>query len=217
MAASNTSNLQCSLQLSLDGQQLVVHRSQDHQDPPRTHGSRTIPPAASNAGGSSGSRSSGSGTSQALASLAQYLGIAPAGIQLESIEYRRARLPAAADREAVEGEPPGMALLRRCQVGCCLWCEESRRGTLPAGTAHVAYKQAPHPYPHTISHPYRHLQGLYTGSYGPHGQEVLQLTASAGEGDVPPLCPITGPRLQAFKLLGDPNVPALRWVMGGAG
>ena len=54
------------------------------------------------------------------------------------------------------------------------------------------------------------LQGLYSGSYGPHGLEVLQLTAGSAQAEVPPLCPITGPRLAALKLLGDPNVPALR-------
>lgn len=53
-------------------------------------------------------------------------------------------------------------------------------------------------------------QGVRTGSYGPHGLEVLQLAVSSSEDDVPPGCPIRGPRLQGLKLLGDPNVPALR-------
>lgn len=50
----------------------------------------------------------------------------------------------------------------------------------------------------------------------PHGLEVLNLRASS-DADAPPLCPITGPRLQAQKLLGDPNVPALRcsWLPPG--
>jgi len=54
------------------------------------------------------------------------------------------------------------------------------------------------------------LQGMFSGSYGPHGLEVLQLTASSRAEDVPPGCPIDGPRLQGLKLIGDPNVPALR-------
>ncbi|KAI3438313.1 hypothetical protein D9Q98_000747 [Chlorella vulgaris] len=53
-------------------------------------------------------------------------------------------------------------------------------------------------------------QGLWSGSYGPHGIEVLRLTASSASEEVPPLCPITGPRLQGLKLCGDPNVPALK-------
>ena len=58
------------------------------------------------------------------------------------------------------------------------------------------------------------LQGVRTGSYGPHGMEVLQLAVSSCEADVPPGCPIRGPRLQGLKLLGDPNVPALKCVLG---
>lgn len=58
------------------------------------------------------------------------------------------------------------------------------------------------------------LQGVRTGSYGPHGMEVLQLAVSSCEADVPPGCPIRGPRLQGLKLLGDPNVPALKCELG---
>lgn len=54
------------------------------------------------------------------------------------------------------------------------------------------------------------VQGLWTGSYGPHGMEVLDLRCRMTAEDVPPGCPFTGQRLQALKLSGDPNVPALK-------
>jgi hypothetical protein len=53
-------------------------------------------------------------------------------------------------------------------------------------------------------------QGIWTGSYGPHGLEILELRCSVTPADVPPGCPFTGQRLQALKLIGDPNVPALK-------
>lgn len=61
-----------------------------------------------------------SSAGEALASLASYLGVhSNARILLESITYRRVQLPAPADLEPVEGEPPGLALLRRHQASCC--------------------------------------------------------------------------------------------------
>ncbi|PRW57384.1 F-box only 31-B-like [Chlorella sorokiniana] len=143
--------LHCSLQLSLDGRSLIVHRGQQLRPPPPTAGHRTIPPtspATSSSGGGSSSSSSSrlsvpsSSASEALASLASYLGLhSNARILLESITNRR---------------------------------------------------------------------GVRTGSYGPHGMEVLQLAVSSSQEDAPPGCPIQGPRLQGLKLLGDPNVPALK-------
>ncbi|KAI7846062.1 hypothetical protein COHA_000428 [Chlorella ohadii] len=159
--------LHCSLQLSLDGRSLIVHRGQQLRPPPPAAGHRTILPSAPVAGSSSASGSSSAGgggrqdlsgpsasASEALASLASYLGLhTGARIQLESITYRRVQLPTPAELVA----------------------------------------------------------GVRTGSYGPHGLEVLQLAASSSEADAPPGCPIRGPRLQGLKLLGDPNVPALKY------
>lgn len=122
--------LHCSLQLSLDGRSLIVHRGQQLRPPPPAAGHRTILPSAPAAGSSSASGSSSAGgggrqdlsgpsasASEALASLASYLGLhTGARIQLESITYRRVQLPTPAELEAVEGEPPGLALLRRHQA-----------------------------------------------------------------------------------------------------
>ena len=134
-SSGSPGGLHCSLQLSLDGRSLVVHRSQQLRPPPPAAGHRTIlptAPAASSSSGSFGSSSSGSGSGrrgllmpsssagEALASLASYLGVhSNARILLESITYRRVQLPAPADLEPVEGEPPGLALLRRHQASCC--------------------------------------------------------------------------------------------------
>ena len=121
--------LHCSLQLSLDSRSLIVHRGQQPRPPPPAAGHRTILPtvaAASSSMDASGSSSGGgrrdlsvpsSSASEALASLASYLGLhTNARILLESINYRRVQLPAPADLEPVEGEPPGLALRRRHQA-----------------------------------------------------------------------------------------------------
>lgn len=126
LATCSTSGLPCWLQLSLDGQSLVVHRSSSRGQPgpPSLPGFRTIPPAREEGGdeggggGSAGGSSAGGGSAAgALASLARYLGVAPARLQLDSVRYRRVRTPSPADLQAAAGEPEGMALLRRCQVG----------------------------------------------------------------------------------------------------
>lgn len=54
------------------------------------------------------------------------------------------------------------------------------------------------------------VQGMYTACYGPHGMEVLLLRLGLPEDPPPPGCPIAGPRLEALKIAGDPNVPALK-------
>lgn len=129
LATCSTSGLPSWLQLSLDGGELAVHRcsSRGQPGPPPAPGYRLIPPAGDaggegSSGGSGGAGSSGGGGSgasaaDALASLARHLGVAPARLQLDSVRYRRVRLPLPADLQAVAGEPEGMALLRRCQVG----------------------------------------------------------------------------------------------------
>lgn len=127
--------LHCALQVALDGQSLVVHRSQEPRLPQPLPGFRTLPPvAATDGSGSSGSSrgggSSSSRASQALASLTRYLGAASMRVQLESIHYRRVVLPSPADLEAVEGEPPGMALLRSVQA-----CYQGSYGCVADGPA----------------------------------------------------------------------------------
>ena len=56
------------------------------------------------------------------------------------------------------------------------------------------------------------LQGLWAALYSVHGWEVLQVSVAADGASQPPPpdCPISGPRLEGLKLLGDPNVPAGR-------
>jgi len=54
------------------------------------------------------------------------------------------------------------------------------------------------------------VQGVFTACYGPHGLEILRLEMAGPEVPPPPGCGITGARLQAFKITGDPNVDALR-------
>lgn len=131
-----TGALHCAMQLSLDGRSLIMHRSQQRRRPPPAAGHRTLLPAApegsGGASGSGGATGSGSGSGgsnsvpsssagQALASLAAYLGLHNARLLLESISYCRVQLPAPADLEAVAGEPPGMALLRRHQARARRW------------------------------------------------------------------------------------------------
>ena len=53
-------------------------------------------------------------------------------------------------------------------------------------------------------------QGLVTGEYATHGTEVLSL--SLGIGDDTGSMPLAGLRLEALKLIGDPNVPGGRYV-----
>ncbi|GAB4818743.1 hypothetical protein N2152v2_005789 [Parachlorella kessleri] len=55
------------------------------------------------------------------------------------------------------------------------------------------------------------LEGVFTACYGPHGLEILRLGMAGPEEPPPPGCGIMGPRLQAFKITGDPNVDALRY------
>ncbi|KAK2080481.1 hypothetical protein QBZ16_000334 [Prototheca wickerhamii] len=52
------------------------------------------------------------------------------------------------------------------------------------------------------------VQGLVTGEYATHGTEVLSL--SLGIGDDTDSMPLAGLRLEALKLIGDPNVPGGR-------
>ena len=96
------------LQISLDGQSLLVQRSSDpHAQLAPAPGSRTLRsrPAAQQGP-----------TAQALAMMAAYVGVPVGALGVESLQYRRAVLPAPADLQAVEGEPAGMTLLRQCQV-----------------------------------------------------------------------------------------------------
>lgn len=58
----------------------------------------------------------------------------------------------------------------------------------------------------------RRLQGLWTALYSVHGWEVLQTTVVGARSPPPPGCPISGPRLEGLKLVGDPNVPASKWA-----
>lgn len=52
------------------------------------------------------------------------------------------------------------------------------------------------------------LQGLYAANYAGHEMEVLRVSLAAPDQAPPPGCTIAGPRLEALKLTGDPNVPA---------
>ena len=54
------------------------------------------------------------------------------------------------------------------------------------------------------------LQGVHAASYAGHGVEVLRVTLADSLEAPPPGCTITGARLEAQKLVGDPNVPASR-------
>ncbi|KAL4452494.1 hypothetical protein ABPG75_008156 [Micractinium tetrahymenae] len=157
LAVHSSGGLFYSLEMARDGQSLTVHSSLTWQPAQPAPGSRAVSPADSQEPGPA---------SSAFARLSAYLGGARQP-HVESIRYRRVPLPPPDSLLPLPGEPPGMALLRRCQ-------------------------------------------GVYFGSYGPHGLEVLSLSASSAEEDLPPLCPVSGPRLQALKLVGDPNVPALR-------
>ena len=49
-----------------------------------------------------------------------------------------------------------------------------------------------------------------TGEYATHGTEVLSL--SLGIGDDTGSMPLAGLRLEALKLIGDPNVPGGRCI-----
>jgi hypothetical protein len=51
---------------------------------------------------------------------------------------------------------------------------------------------------------------VYAASYAGHGVEVLSVALADSLKPPPPGCTITGPRLEAQKLIGDPNVPAAR-------
>lgn len=190
--------LHSSLQLALDGTAMTVHRSPERRAPMSAPGCRTVLSAPDSSGGAGSS-----GASQALSSLRQYLGsLGSMRVQLESLCYRRVGLEF--DREPAEGEPPGMALLRARQVGVL----RSAASVLLACT--LAMPELSIADAGGLPHARPSLQGLYCGSYGPHGQEVLRLAASTAAANAPPNCPISGPRLQALKLLGDPNVPALK-------
>lgn len=111
MTVSHGGSMHVTLQLALDGCSLALQFSLERHKPSLLPGHRVIPPAA-DAAGASGSGGSGGG---ALASLAAYVARAKARLTLECLEFRRLPPPEVAEA-AVEGEPPGMALLRACQV-----------------------------------------------------------------------------------------------------
>lgn len=114
LSVATASSWHHTIQLSLDGQSLLVHRCSDaHAELAPAPGSRTLrPPAAAQQGL----------TAQALSMMAAYLGVPVGALGVEVLQYRRASLPAPADLQAVAGEPPGMALLRQCQVRRCPQC-----------------------------------------------------------------------------------------------
>ncbi|KAL4450169.1 hypothetical protein ABPG77_010838 [Micractinium sp. CCAP 211/92] len=149
--------LYCSLELALDGQTLSVHSSFGRQQAQSAPSCRIVPPSETQEPGA---------VSSVFVSMAAYFG-GSRQPHVESKRYCRVPLPSPLSMLPAPGEPPGMALLRRCQ-------------------------------------------GVFFGSYGPHGLEVLSLSACGARDEAPPDCPIDGLRLQALKLTGDPNVPALR-------
>lgn len=107
---SAASGLHCALQLSLDGQQLMLHRSLQPRAPPATPGMRTLV-----SGGPAAQPQQQGGP--ALASLARYLGLHSGRLQLESLQYRRVQLPQPTVCQAPAGlEGAGLALLDQHQV-----------------------------------------------------------------------------------------------------
>mmetsp|Transcript_32242 Transcript_32242/g.42516 ORF Transcript_32242/g.42516 Transcript_32242/m.42516 type:complete len:401 (-) Transcript_32242:804-2006(-) len=59
----------------------------------------------------------------------------------------------------------------------------------------------------------QNLQGLWTGLYASHGMEVLQISINTGRADSSVSCdvcpfPLSFPRLEGLKVIGDANVPA---------
>lgn len=52
---------------------------------------------------------------------------------------------------------------------------------------------------------------IFVQVYGPHGVEALQVEIVGPDSPGPPNCPIQDVRLQALKIIGDPNVPASKY------
>lgn len=107
MTVRSGGGLHCSLELALDGQALAMHHSLGWQQARAAPGSRMVPPAQTQEPGP---------TSSAFARMAAYVG---GGVQLYlgNTRYCRVPLPTPGSLLPALGEPPGMALLRRCQVG----------------------------------------------------------------------------------------------------
>ena len=126
--------LRHALQLSEDGQSLVVQQvaamgsAAELAPAPGTRTLRSPPDP-------------GQGfNATTLALMAAYVGIPVGNLGVEVVQYRRARLPAPADLEAVTGEPPGMALLRQCQVRYRCPCKRCLPVLPASDTFSAAYK-----------------------------------------------------------------------------
>lgn len=107
LAVRSSGGLFCSLELAPDGQSLAVHSSLGRHRGRPAPGSRLVPPADSQEAGTA---------SSAFARLAAYLG-GDRQPHVENMRYCRVPLPPPQPLLPAPGEPPGMALLRRCQVG----------------------------------------------------------------------------------------------------
>lgn len=115
LAVRSSGGLYCSLELALDGQGLTVHSSLTRQQGQPEAGSRLVHPSHTQEPGPA---------SSAFARLAAYLG-GDRQPQVESQQYRRVQPPPQCSLLPAPDEPPGMALLRRCQArragGCRPW------------------------------------------------------------------------------------------------